>query len=253
MTPPGRTTGAALLGYEPALLATLPAWQRAQLDALAYAWGVSAVLLSIPMGYAVWLVEGSFALSLAVAAGTFALVGNLLRLLVAGSGAASDHPWPVRYRPPRAPGIMIGALSLMLAQPALLMVDGPRTDGAVRTHRVALLAAHREALSDMGVSQAAAGQDAFARQTARCQFVVLRLKTLWTHPQRTALGSAVFVLFVLVPFLLGRTLWLRAVLGYERARHGRSTATRVRLRAAGRRAADDALRAWPSYRAEAGA
>lgn len=254
---PRVSTATSVLGYDEDLLANLAPQESEQLTTLSHAWLSSAALLGFPLGIAVWKVEHSTVLALGAALGTSVLVINLLRMLVAGGGTPLNKPVPGSYLPSAWPGVLVGALALLLSQPAQLLLHTGEADRAVAAHRQELLRSHAELTASAELTAdaelVASGEqtkpDVFAARLAQCDFVVLRLKLLWSHPPRALLCSALYVLLVLAPFFLGRTSCLRGVQAYERERLYRAAALALQAELATTQAARETLAKWPSYRA----
>ena len=246
---PIRKSFAETLGYDPELLAGLSREHRRGLDGLSQAWLVSAGLLAYPVGLSVWLVEHSMLLSGLASLAAFLLVRNLLRLIVACTGTAPEQMLGRDYRPSLLPVAILLGLAALLSQPAQLLFLSDEAGRAVEAHRETLLRAHTQARADLiGGGLEVPALDHFSSRLRECEFVVLRLGLLWKTPESTTLWTAFYLLLVTGPALLARTVWLEAVTGYERARHG---ASRRLIRALGARAdaeVDRALGQFPTYR-----
>src|SRR3954452_14119899 len=97
-----------IFGYDHELLAQLRPAGRAAIQVLAEAWLGSSAVLAASVGYALWLVEGSLWLSLGASLGMWMVVVNLLRVVVAGGGAAPqlDTSELAEYRPALGPAFV---------------------------------------------------------------------------------------------------------------------------------------------------
>lgn len=214
---------AALLGYDPALLNTVSVAHRQQLDALSQAWLVSCIVLAAPAGLAIWLVEHSLPLCLLMTAGVFILVLNLLRLIHAGGGTAVQLPFPKDYRPSLLPIVLLLGLALMMAQPAQLVRSSDQHRSEVEQHRSALVASHLASQAALrGTSKELENDDDFLSEMQECEFIVLRLRLLWSSPRSAVLWTALFSGLVLLPAALAHVCWSKAVFAYERARYLRA-------------------------------
>lgn len=238
----------ALLGYEAELMAALPDGEQRQIERVCEAWLLSSVLLTAPLAYAAWLVEHSLLLSLVLAAGALFVVMNMLRLSIAGGGVAAGATQQevARYRPALGATAVIGVLALLFAQPAQLPLWKGELDATVAAHRQALIAQHARALSALGQSQG----DRYSEQLTRCDFVVLRLTTLWkTAPTRGLQLTAFYVLLVLLPTLWARFVALGALQAFALARWRRDRGLIVARYRESERVRDALLARFSSYSA----
>lgn len=211
------TRPAERLGYERALLLLLSVRDRRNLNSLSTGLSASAFLLGVPLGYAAWLIEKNFALSLLVSGFVALMVQNFFRLVTAGGGTALHLPLPRDYRPSPLPLIILFGLALLLAQPAQLILPNASADRAVDVHREELLEIHR-------VSQATleTPSDSYAADLASCDFILERLRLIWDAPERAMLLSLLYSGMVICPLLLGRSAWLESLTAYERVRYRRA-------------------------------
>lgn len=243
---PRAERGAAdILGYDPELLSAIKKPLRADLDSLSQAWLMSCMLLGVPMGLAVWLVEHSLLLSFFAAFGTSVLVLNLLRLLTAGSGTAPELPLLRGYRPSLTPMVMLLGLSVIMSQPAQLLHASEDVRAVIAEHREKLLVSHRKALAEVG----GLSEDHFTKEIESCEFVVLRLSLLWNSPQKALLWTLVYVGLAMLPAALARTSYLKASRAYERVRYRKAKAEIISIEGATARAVQEALESYPTYRA----
>ena len=206
----------ALLGYDEALLAQLGEGEQKQIERVAEAWLLSSVLLAVPIGYAVWLIEHSLALAVLLGAGMLFVVLNMLRLSSAGGGVAPGKPLSdvQTYRPALGTTLVIGMLALMFAQPAQLPLWRTELDPIVAEQRERLAAEHERSSR----SAAERDTDGYRESLARCDFIVLRLTTIWKQPTRALQLTSFYVLLVLLPTLWARFLALDALRAYALAR-----------------------------------
>lgn len=238
-----------VLGYDPNLLAELSPEHQRSLDGLTQAWLVACVVMAFPMGVAMWLVEHSLPLAVFVSAGTYVLIVNLLRLVTAGSGTAPEHRLRREYRPSILPTVLLMGLATIMSQPAQLLHTPEAVRAQVESHRAALIQSHLEAQAALSIEQdQALHDDAFLRQLERCEFVVLRLKLLWTSPETTVLWTLLFVGAALFPAALARVVWLPAVMAYERARYRRERRAVRRSSRRTARAIERELSRFPTHR-----
>lgn len=238
-----RPSAAAWLGFDDSLTATLPADVGEALNALSYSWFLSCVLLAFPLAVAVYKTEHGAALALGAGCCAALLTLNALRLIYSGSGVATHLVMPEDYRPKLTLGLIVGVFALMMSQPAQLLLLSPEADATVAAHRAELIVAHRKLLSSLNAPL----DDGFADETADCEFVVLRLALLWDSPIRNVIYSGFYLLLVLSPFLLSRTLYLEAIQTYEQARHRRAVWQANALQREADEAVALALRGHPTY------
>jgi hypothetical protein len=106
------------------------------------------VLLAVPVGYAVWLIEHSLVLAVLLGAGMLFVVLNMLRLSSAGGGVAPGKPLSdvQTYRPALGTTVVIGMLALMFAQPAQLPLWRTELEPIVSEQREHLVAAHERTI-----------------------------------------------------------------------------------------------------------
>jgi len=241
---------AALLGYDPALLRELSSAEGRDLDSLSQAWLLSCLVLALPAGIAAWLIEHSILLAVVAMAATFLLVLNLLRLVHAGSGTAPELRLKKDFRPSPLPVALLFGLSLIMSQPAQLLHTPDNVREAVEQHRTALIAAHLKVQEAVQETTGADPQseDVFLRGLQRCQFVVLRLRLLWSSPESTVLWTTLFIGVVLVPAALSRVFWSQALAAYEQARYLRAARMVHTLTRQGNADVERALQHYPTHR-----
>jgi hypothetical protein len=147
------------------------------------------------------------------------------------------------------PAILLVGLAVIMSQPAQLLRTPPEVNAQVESHRAALIRSHRAAQESLAaMSDSGSTEDAFLRQLRECEFVVLRLKLLWSFPETTVLWTLAFVAAGLFPAALGRVLWLPALLSYERARYRRQRHEVRRSNRRTERAIRGVLARYPTYR-----
>ena len=235
---------ARLLGYDPALLRQMSPDDRGSLASLCNAWLISVAILAYPLALSLWLVTHSMLLAFGLGLGSGYLVINLLRLIHAGGGIAPGQlSHRVDYQPSLIPSLMIGTLALMLSQPAQLSFAGRDVESAVAAHRTTLIATHQESLSALGMEN----QPHFAEEIARNEFVLLRLALTWRQPEQAVAWTFVYVLLVLLPALLARSLWIGGVQAFERLRYARAEVLieKAHARTCGER--DALLSSWSTF------
>lgn len=205
-----------LFGYDPGLLDQLKPGRRRALHLLAEAWIVSSALLAASVGYALWLVEHSLPIAFLSALAMGLVVINLLRLVVAGSGAAPHlSPEHLRdYRPALGPTFVLSMLAALLGQPAQLPLWHDRLETPVAAHRETLLAKQEQLAHTLGQTV----RPAFREELAQSEFLAWRVREIWKDPQRAFVLSALYWFLVLLPTLAGRFVALGALREYERAR-----------------------------------
>lgn len=211
------TPFATLLGYDATLLRQLTSDELKTLDRLVEAWLLSCLLFACPIAYALWLIEHSILLSGLGAFGTFALVFLLLRLSVAGGGAAPHLPRSEleTWTPALGPTAVLFLLALLLSQPAQLPLWRTELAGAVDAHRRALVAA-QHALGDEPLLQGASTR---AAQHEQNEFLAVRLQAMWsTDAPRALRFTFLYALLVMLPAAWARLFGLKALRAYERKR-----------------------------------
>jgi hypothetical protein len=236
----------ALVGYDVSLLRRLPEAEQRHIARVAEAWLLSCALLASPPAYAAWLIEHKLWLAVAMGAFTFVMVLNLVRLGSAGGGAAThlDEDAARAYRPALGPSAVVGLLALLFAQPAQLPLWNAELAAPVAAERTRLAAQHEAALASLGVADGGA----YAAELARCDFLVLRLTTMWRHaPTRALQLTGLYVLAVLLPALWARVVARASLREYALARWRRDRRGIVRATRAAEREADALLRRFPSY------
>jgi hypothetical protein len=203
------------------------------------------VLLACPVGYAAWLIEHSLLLAFALGAGALFVVVNMLRLSIAGGGvsAATAAKDVKQYQPALGATAVIGMLALLFAQLAQLPLWRSELDPVVSEHRQALIAQHDRSLDALGQVDG----DHYRRELTRCDFVVLRLTTIWKSPTRALPLTAFFVLVVLLPTLWARFVALDALRAYAHARWQRDRRLIVRAHEQNEHERNSLLARFPSY------
>jgi hypothetical protein len=235
----------ALLGYDRALLALLKEDEQRQIERVAEAWFLSSALLACPLGYAAWLIEHSLLLACVLGAGALFVVLNMLRLSIAGGGvpARALHKDVTQYRPALGATVVIAMLALLFAQPAQLPLWRTELAATVAEHRQQLIARHDRSLAALGQ----ATDDHYRAQILSCEFVVLRLTTIWKQPTRALQLTAFYVLVVLLPTLWARFIALTALRAYALARWQRERRFILRAHAQSERERSVLLSRFPSY------
>jgi hypothetical protein len=248
----------ALLGYDEALLAQLGEDEQKQIERVAEAWLLSSVVLAVPIGYAVWLIEHSLLLAVLLGAGMLFVVLNMLRLSSAGGGVAPSKPLSEvhGYRPALGTTGVIGMLALLFAQPAQLPLWRTELDPIVAEQRERLAAEHertplspRERVSERDAAGPlrAAPPDSYRESLARCDFIVLRLTTIWRQPTRALQLTSFYVLLVLLPTLWARFVALDALRAYALARWRSERAAITEAHAASERERTTLLATFTSF------
>jgi len=211
----------SLFGYDEDLSSQLSLVDRQRLGTVAAGWLLSLLLLAVPAGYALWLIERSWPLALATGAGTFVLTLNLLRVATAGGGlqAGSSAAQLRDYRPGLAPAVFMALLGLIFAQPAQLPLSAERLEPLIEQHRDELMEQHRGRVGD---EQDMRTPEAYRAELANCAFVVKRLALLWEQPQVAARFSALYCLVLLLPAFFGQFVALDAARRYQLARYRRA-------------------------------
>jgi hypothetical protein len=235
----------ALLGYDRSLLAQLADGEQRQIERLAEAWLLSSLLLACPPAYAAFLIEHSLVLALVLGAGMLFVVTNMLRLSVAGGGvsAAAEERALRAYTPALGATVVIGMLALLFAQPAQLPLWKAELDPVVGEYRQALIADHDRLLAALGRD----ASDPYRAELARCDFVVLRLTTIWKTPTRALQLTAFYLLVVLLPTLWARFVALDALRAYARARWQSERRLILRAHGENERTRSALLARFPSY------
>ncbi|MFT3923818.1 MAG: hypothetical protein QM778_14895 [Myxococcales bacterium] len=232
----------ALFGYDPDLLERLAPRRRRAIGLLVEAWILSSAALACSVGYALWLVEHSAGLSLLATFAMAMVVINLLRLVVAGSGAAPhlgiEHVKD--YRPALGPTFVLSMLAALLAQPGQLPLWQSELAAPLAEHRAELLNQQAELAHSLGQ----APTPAFRAELESSDFLAWRVREIWKDPQRAFLLSVLYWFLVLSPTLAGRFVALGALREYELVRWH---AVRGEIEAAGRAAARDIARELSPY------
>jgi hypothetical protein len=177
---------------------------------------------------------------------TFVMVLNLVRLASAGGGAAThlDEDAVRAYRPALGPSAVVGLLALLFAQPAQLPLWSAELAAPIAAERTRLAAQHEAALASLGVADGGV----YAAELARCDFLVLRLTTMWRRaPTRALQLTGLYMLAVLLPALWARVVARASLREYALARWRRDRRGIVRATSAAEHEADALLRAYPSY------
>lgn len=239
----------ALFGYDAQLLAKLTHQERQRLGTIAAGWLLSLLMLAVPAGYVLWLIEHSLWLSLAVGAGCFALTLNLLRVSTAGGGlqAGSTRETARDYQPGLAPAVFVGLLGLIFAQPAQLPLSAARLDPLIAEHRQQLIEEHR---TRVDAAPEVRSFDAYGAELAHCEFVVKRLALLWEAPASAARFTALYGLVVLLPAFFSQFIAIGAVRKYQLLRYAAAQRLLARERATLATRVHAALAEFASYRRE---
>ncbi|MEW5854942.1 MAG: DUF4407 domain-containing protein [Myxococcota bacterium] len=161
---------AAWLGFDPAVTGALAPNHARALAATSLAALPAVLAVGLSGGYGTWLASDAVVLSVVVGMGVSVYLANLLRLSVAGGGAAAheDASRALRWSPRVVPLVILALLGAFFAQPLLLGFLRPRHDERVDALRQALVRMHEEAaVSHVRVALAdaqAALQDAEQRR-----------------------------------------------------------------------------------------
>lgn len=237
----------SLLGHERLLADALNEAERQRLGTISAGWLLSLVLIALPAGYAVWLVEHSLPLAIATGGATFALTLNLLRVANAGGGlqAGSSRERARDYRPGLAPAVFVGLLGLIFAQPAQLPLEATRLDPLIAAHRAQLVEEHRRRVNP---APEVRGFDAYAAELASCDFVVRRLALLWEAPISAARFTALYCLVILLPAFFAQFVAIDALRQYQLLRYRRASKFLAGEKAELSERARRALEEFPTYR-----
>jgi hypothetical protein len=210
-----------LFGYDEDLSSQLSLVDRQRLGTVAAGWLLSLLLLALPAGYALWLIERSLPLALVTGAGTFVLTLNLLRVATAGGGlqAGSTAEQLRDYRPGLAPAVFVALLGLIFAQPAQLPLNAGWLEPQIEQHREQLAEQHRERVGEMPDART---PEAYRAELGNCAFVVKRLALLWERPNAAARFSALYCLVILLPAFFGQFVALDAARRYQLLRYRRA-------------------------------
>jgi hypothetical protein len=206
---------ASAAGFDNKVIAELAPHQAQSIARLGALHLLPCVLLGGAAAAFAWLLEPWLGASIGAFVIVTLLALNLMRLIIAGGGAAphGTAEQSRRWAPTLAPLLVFGCLGACLAQPVQLLLYAPAFDGRIEQHRDALIAEHERTLR--------AGADRERRlelyqaEIQQCSFVVQRLTLLWSSPERAYLFSALFVGLTLLPLLLGHTTHLRVLRAYE--------------------------------------
>jgi hypothetical protein len=211
----------SLFGYDEDLSSQLSLVEQQRLGTVAAGWLLSLLLLAVPAGYALWLIERSLLLALVTGAGTFVLTLNLLRVATAGGGlqAGSSAEQLRDYRPGLAPAVFVALLGLIFAQPAQLPLNAGWLEPLIEQHREELVQQHRGRVGD---EQESRTPEAYRAELANCAFVVKRLALLWERPNAAARFSALYCLVILLPAFFGQFVALGAARRYQLLRYRRA-------------------------------
>lgn len=211
----------SLFGYDDDLSSQLSLADRQRLGTVAAGWLLSLLLLAVPAGYALWLIEHSLLLAFVTGAGTFVLTLNLLRVATAGGGlqVGSSAEQLRDYRPGLAPAVFVALLGLIFAQPAQLPLNTSWLEPLIEEHREQLVQQHRGRVGD---AQETRTPEAYRAELAGCAFVVKRLALLWERPNTAARFSALYCLVILLPAFFGQFVALDAARRYQRLRYRRA-------------------------------
>ncbi len=207
----------SLVGFDDAIVRSLDDQNQRRLRRLLRWYPLPCAAMGLSGGLFVWLVEHSLIASTVLAVAIALMVLNLLRLIVAGGGAAPH--WSEgrvsRWAPTLPPLLILGGLAACFAQPIQLAVFAPLVDRAVQEHRAELVSRHPGARDEVpGLSSV----DEYRRQLDRCYFATYRLARLWKRPERPLLFTFLFCAIALAPILMGHTTHLRALRAYELSR-----------------------------------
>lgn len=149
---------ASWLGYDPVLVAPLPVGHQRSLAVVAACALPGLFALALSAAYGTYLASDTLALAVVVGVGAGLYLLNLLRVSVAGGGAAAHQP--VRqastWAPRAVPLIMLALLGGFFAQPLALWWFADEQDEAIarlkaslgQMHEAAVLGTARRALDD---------------------------------------------------------------------------------------------------------
>ena len=241
---------ASVLGYDVEVQLQLEAADRDGLDWISGGWLLSCTALALPIAHLAWLASHDLLLATATSGATFALVLAVLRLIVAGGGAAPSEDARTKH-PYLGPTLLIAALAALFGQPAQLPLLRAELEPHVAQRRHELSAAHDISAARLATSDQSPAAAAYRAQLAQCEFVGLRLLRVWSKPARAFRYTLFYVGLVLLPAVLASTVSRGSVRRYQQRRN--ETARRV-IRAHTRAAREQIaqlLAQYPSYVASA--
>lgn len=202
-----------LIGYDASIVRTLPESSQRQIEWLAEGYLLSTFMLTAPIAYAVWLIQHSVLAALLSAAFAWCLILAVLRLLIAGGGAAPHmNDNEVReHSPSLIPLLLWFALAILFAQVAQLPVFQRELNASVDAHRTELMAQHDAARDQLGTEI----HPEYGDEIASCEFVMFRMQQLWQQPGRTLVLTAAYVMLVLAPFVFAFLFARQALREYD--------------------------------------
>jgi hypothetical protein len=167
------------MGYDSSLLGPLPVGQRRALAAVASSAAPGLALLSLSAGYGTWLASDSLALSVLVGVAAGLYLANLLRVSVAGGGAAAHQPVRVAttWAPRAVPLLMLALLGGFFSQPLALWWRSAEQDPAIHELQGELTRMHEAAVLGGARKLLAAATARLERASARAAVVQRRLAT----------------------------------------------------------------------------
>lgn len=210
------------VGYDPRVLALMPAPERGKVAALArwcllpcFLFGGSAVA-------GVWLTQKALlpALGLGCLAALFTF--NLFRVVIAGGGAALhwNERRTQRWAPRLAPLVVLGLFAAGAAQPVHLLVVQSAVEPQIERHRTELIERHERGLKRLQRQEApsnalSSAMATYEKRVAECEFVSKRLALVWQVPEAPFLFTLAFAWIALMPLILAHTFYLGALRSYE--------------------------------------
>ncbi len=200
----------SLIGFDAEIIERMEQKQARRLRNLLRWYFAPCVCMGASGGLFLWLVEGSVVGALLLAGAIGLMVLNLLRLLVAGGGAAPhwSEARAARWTPTLPPLLILGGLAACFAQPVQLAAFSSLVDQDVEQYRAQLLSEHADV-------QALTTAESYRQRLDDCYFATYRLSVLWHHPERPLLFTFVFCGVALLPLLLGHTTHLGVLRAYE--------------------------------------
>lgn len=222
----------SFVGYDLEVVSELTPTHQRRLGRLCRWFLLPSLCMGGSTGAFVWLVERAALPALLLSLFVGLVVHNLLRLVVAGGGAA-PHLTKVEveaWAPTLPPLLILGGMALCFAQPVQLLVYGAALDERIEDYRQQLGARHSagsatpsvHASSVSGSTDHRDGQlgssESYRRRLAACYFATRRLALLWHVPEGPLAFTFLFCALCTSPLLLSHTRYLPSLRAYELAR-----------------------------------
>lgn len=214
----------SLVGYDPSLIARLNPGHQRKLERLCRWILVPSICMGLSASLFIWLVERTPLVSLGLGLFVALVVHNMLRLLIAGGGAAPQlsETQVKAWAPTLPPLLILGGLAACFAQPLQLALYAKALDPGVEEYRQELVQRHYGG---------ATANEEYRRRLETCYFATRRLALLWRVPEGPLAFTLLFCALCTSPLLLGHTRYLPSLRAYELVRWQR---TRQQLLAAER-------------------